>query len=313
MNHTEKAELMKSAITHLYCKEGRSKSYIEKLLGINRGVISRKIIEWQLPEPAPNYYMKPSTRKQINRNRQLIKSMLDKDYSITSISKRIDVSRKVLTSIWLKYDEVLSKAYLDWQSRRELNIATNNQMAKDLSSRHYDIKDMPNEKWKNILGFSKYMVSNYGRVKRWSRRRKDFYLISAFPNKNNGRLYISLVSDNNETKNLSLSRVVAQTFIPHDEACNTVNHIDGDIANNKASNLEWLTQSDNNKHSYKKLNRTKNRGKRYKFDYILYKDKYQFKTVAAFARFIGKSETQTRRYIDNAEKHDIKLMYNCID
>ena len=172
---------------------------------------------------------------------------------------------------------------------------------------------MPNEKWKNILGFSKYMVSNYGRIKRWSKRRKDFYLISAFSNKNNGRLYVSLVSDNNETKNLNLSRVVAQTFIPHDEACNTVNHIDGDITNNKASNLEWLTQSDNNKHSYKKLNRTKNRGKRYKFDYILYKGKYQFKTVAAFARFIGKSETQTRRYIDNAEKYDIKLMYNCID
>ena len=313
MNHTEKAELMKSAITHLYCKEGRSKSYIEKLFGINRGVISRKIIEWQLPEPAPNYYMKPSTRKQINRNRQLIKSMLDKDYSITSISKRVDVSRKTLTSIWFKYDEVLSKAYLDWQNRRELNIVTNNQIAKDLSSRHYDIKDMPNEKWKNILGFSKYMVSNYGRVKRWSKRRKDFYFISAFPNKNNGRLYVSLVGDNNETKNLNLSRVVAQTFIPHDEACNTVNHIDGDITNNKASNLEWLTQSNNNKHSYKKLNRTKNRGKRYKFDYILYKDKYQFKTVAAFARFIGKSETQTQRYIDNAEKHDIKLMYNCID
>lgn len=313
MNHTEKAELMKSAITHLYCKEGRSKSYIEKLLGINRGVISRKINEWQLPEPAPNYYMKPSTRKQINRNRQLIKSMLDKDYSITSISKKIDVSRKVLTSIWFKYDEVLSKAYLDWRNRRELNIAINNQKAKDLSSRRYDIKDMPNEKWKNILGFSKYMVSNYGRVKRWSQRRKDFYLISAFPNKNNGGLYVSLVSDNNETKNLNLSRVIAQTFIPHDEACNTVNHIDGDITNNKASNLEWLTQGENNKHAYKALNRTKNRGKRYKFDYILYKGKYQFKTVAAFARFIGKSETQTRRYIDNAEKHDIKLMYNCID
>lgn len=313
MNHIEKAELMKSAITHLYCKEGRSKSYIEKLLGINRGVISRKIIEWQLPEPAPNYYMKPSTRKQINRNRQLIKSMLDKDCSITSISEKANVSRKTLTSIWLKYDEVLSKAYLDWRNRRKLRSALNNQQAKDESSRHYDIKDMPNEEWRNILGFSRYMVSNYGRVKSWSKKRNDYYLISAFPNKNNGRLYVSLVRDDQKTKNLNLSRVVAQTFIPHDEASNTVNHIDGDIANNKASNLEWLSQGENNKHAYKALNRTKNRGKRYKFDYILYRGKYQFKTIAAFARFIGKSETQTRRYIDNAEKHDIKLMYNCID
>ena len=56
------------------------------------------------------------------------------------------------------------------------------------------------------------------------------------------------------------------------------------------------------------INRNIVRGKRYKFDRILYKDKYEFKTVAAFARFIGMSETQTRRYLDEPEKHDIKLI-----
>lgn len=52
------------------------------------------------------------------------------------------------------------------------------------------------------------------------------------------------------------------------------------------------------------------------FDKILYKDKYEFKTVAAFSRFLGKSETQTRRYLDEPEKHETKLINktnNCND
>ena len=37
---------------------------------------------------------------------------------------------------------------------------------------------------------------------------------------------------------------------------------------------------------------------------------YTFKTVSAFARFVGKSPTQCRRYIDDVEKYrDIELVY----
>lgn len=110
-------------------------------------------------------------------------------------------------------------------------------------------------------------------------------------------------------KNLLLARVVGQTFVDgySDSKC-TINHIDGDINNNTAANLEWVTQSENNTHSYRELNRVKNSKKRYKFSKIVYKDRYEFKTVAAFARFIGKSETQTRRYLDEPSKHDIKLV-----
>ena len=88
---------------------------------------------------------------------------------------------------------------------------------------------------------------------------------------------------------------------------NTVNHKDGDVTNNKSENLEWVSQSENNIHSYDKLNRKKNVSKPLSF-YILYKDCYKFKTVSAFARFINKSETQARRYLKEPEKHDIKLI-----
>ena len=47
-------------------------------------------------------------------------------------------------------------------------------------------------------------------------------------------------------------RLVAQAFLPPppSEAHTQVNHKDGDPANNHADNLEWVTPSQNNQHSY---------------------------------------------------------------
>jgi len=53
MKSYEKAELLKESIFQLYSKEGRSVSYISKLLGINRRTISKKIKEWNLPVSKP--------------------------------------------------------------------------------------------------------------------------------------------------------------------------------------------------------------------------------------------------------------------
>ena len=41
---------------------------------------------------------------------------------------------------------------------------------------------------------------------------------------------------------------------------------------------------------------------------IVYDNKYKFKSIAAYARFIGKSEIQARRYMDEPEKHNIKVI-----
>ena len=313
MTSMEKAELLKKTIYQLYSKEGRSKSYISRLLDINRKTITRKIREWELPEPKPMRHVKPSTRKCIAKHKQQILSLLACDTTLKDISIKIGISTDRLIKTFFVVDNALGNAYKCWNKRRvqKHEDIINDSMSG--SSRNYEYAKIDGEEWKNILGYDEYEVSTKGRIRKYSKRYKSYYLLKPYLNQTIGRYYVSLVSSSGKVKNLLLHRVVAQTFISHEDSKNTVNHKDGNPQNNEVENLEWVTQSQNNKHAYRCLHRSKVRKKRYVFDYILYKNKYRFKTVASFAKFIGKSETQTRRYIDNKERYDIQLICNCID
>lgn len=46
-------------------------------------------------------------------------------------------------------------------------------------------------------------------------------------------------------------RLVAKAFLNEEDGKTFINHIDGDKLNNNAGNLEWCTQSENQKHAYK--------------------------------------------------------------
>ena len=95
--------------------------------------------------------------------------------------------------------------------------------------------------WKEIKGYENYEVSNFGRVrmkktKVLKRPRVDRYLTVK-------------LSDGKEKKQKRVHRLVAEAFIPNPEKKYTVNHKKGKRYDNRASQLEWMTQSENNEHS----------------------------------------------------------------
>lgn len=64
---------------------------------------------------------------------------------------------------------------------------------------------------------------------------------------------IDLPIGNSKHKRCTIHRLVAITFIPNIYNKPEVNHKDGDKFNNCASNLEWVTKSENQKHRFDKL------------------------------------------------------------
>ena len=109
------------------------------------------------------------------------------------------------------------------------------------------------EQWLPVVGYeSIYEVSDHGRVKRIAGGRGTVagrVLTTKFST--NGYCHADLSRDDRKVR-FGVHRLVAFAFLgPPPSPAHVVNHIDGDKANNRPSNLEWVTQGGNIAHGYR--------------------------------------------------------------
>jgi hypothetical protein len=95
------------------------------------------------------------------------------------------------------------------------------------------------------IGLSQYCVNKAGEIYSLKVNRK------LTPRNHTGYQAYNLKNDFGELKNYKAHRLAALVFIENDDPVNKtqVNHIDGNKWNNDISNLEWVTPSENNRHS----------------------------------------------------------------
>lgn len=86
-----------------------------------------------------------------------------------------------------------------------------------------------------------------------------------------------------------LHRYVALTFIPNPENKETVNHIDGNKANNRISNLEWSTRKENTNHAV--INGQWSNKRNVTLTNIKTNEIVYFKSLARAARYLDISPT----------------------
>lgn len=165
------------------------------------------------------------------------------------------------------------------------------------------------EEWRDIRGFPGYQVSNLGRVRthnkvthtdlRGFRYWRDRIMKLKIDKNNNWR--VCIWKDGKEYTFL-VARLVADAFCgEYRDTDLTVNHIDGNRANNCADNLEWMTIGDNIRDGF-------NKGL---FSAVMKKCKlidesgneYIFVSVAEASRFLKRSNT----YLSNNMRKGINV------
>lgn len=122
------------------------------------------------------------------------------------------------------------------------------------------LQSLEGEIWKDIPGFEGlYQASSLGRIKSLSTlgvmRTKGYStrkekILSQKKDKKTGYLHISLTDENGIRKTFLPHRIIGNLFVPNPENKKEINHKKGIKTDNRASEIEWSTSSENQIHAY---------------------------------------------------------------
>ena len=108
--------------------------------------------------------------------------------------------------------------------------------------------------WRDVVGYEGlYKVSSGGEV--FSIKNN---LLLRPGTHTNGYTFVCLYKKGMKVKTKRVHRLVADAFIQKIDGKKYVNHKNGIVADNSASNLEWVSHSENIRHSYEQLGRRTN-------------------------------------------------------
>lgn len=98
--------------------------------------------------------------------------------------------------------------------------------------------------WSKIRGYDNYSVSSEGNIRNDTTDKSKVCRFDKY-----GYPVVDLYS-NGKRQTVRVHRLVANAFIPNFDNKSQVNHIDGNKSNNNVNNLEWVTASENMRHSF---------------------------------------------------------------
>lgn len=107
------------------------------------------------------------------------------------------------------------------------------------------------EIWRKIPNFSRYEVSNLGRIRSMFWNGGSEVKVMKLYLGSSGYLRTALKSDGGKYICVKPHRAVALAFHENPKNHICVNHIDGVKTNNHVDNLEWCTHGENSKHAFK--------------------------------------------------------------